>query len=173
MGPIRIEVLSPVDASRDRDASRGLDLCLALRREVFVSGQGVPLEREIDGLDHEAEHFLALEEKGGGRTTGRPVGTARLRIVDGRAKIERVAVEAPSRGRRIGRRLMEAVEARALAVGAREAILNAQLDVVPFYLGLGYHAEGDVFEDAGIPHRAMRKSLADASRLPQSPSTSR
>src|SRR6185369_15835866 len=34
---------------------------LGIRREVFVTGQGVPLEREIDGLDAEALQFVALD----------------------------------------------------------------------------------------------------------------
>ena len=38
-------------------------------------------------------------------------------------------------------------------------MLNAQLTALPFYLGLGYQAEGAIFEEAGIPHRALSKSL--------------
>ncbi len=34
-------------------------------------------------------------------------------------------------------------------------ILDAQVQVIPFYEKLGFVAEGPVFDDAGIPHRRM------------------
>jgi predicted GNAT family N-acyltransferase len=60
---------------------------------------------------------------------------------------------------RLGQILMAAVEQRARNCGLRGSILNAQVDVIPFYEKLGYLAEGEIFEDAGIPHRTMRKQL--------------
>src|SRR5437868_11134315 len=97
-----------------------LDHLLAIRREVFVAGQGVPLEREFDGLDDEATHFVAIEND-------EYVGTARLRVVDGHAKVERVAVREPWRGRGLGDRLMETVEAHAKAAGLPLIALSAQV----------------------------------------------
>jgi predicted GNAT family N-acyltransferase len=129
-----------------------LETSLAIRREVFVQGQNVPLEIEIDGLDPDCAHFLA-------RVDGAPVGTARLREVNGEAKAERVAVLESWRGYGIGRRLMEATEQEARAGDLPRMILNAQVSVIPFYEGLDYHAEGDVFLEAGIEHRTMRKAL--------------
>jgi predicted GNAT family N-acyltransferase len=129
-----------------------LDHLIEIRREVFVVGQGVPIEREIDGLDGEAQHFAAIEGNA-------YVGTARLRIVDGHAKLERVAVLAPWRERGVGGRLMDALEAHARGLGVFEAELSAQVPVIPFYERRGYVAEGPLFEDAGIPHRKMVKGL--------------
>ena len=37
-------------------------------------------------------------------------------------------------------------------------VLDAQIQVIPFYERLGFVAEGDVFLDAGIEHRRMRLS---------------
>jgi predicted GNAT family N-acyltransferase len=128
------------------------EICLTIRREVFVQGQNVPLEIEIDGLDSDCTHFLA-------RVDGDPVGTARLREVGGEAKAERVAVLEAWRGYGIGRRLMEAVEEEARSGGLPGMVLNAQVSVIPFYEGLDYQAEGDVFLEAGIEHRTMRKAL--------------
>jgi predicted GNAT family N-acyltransferase len=129
-----------------------LETCLAIRREVFVQGQKVPEEIEIDGLDPECTHFMA-------RVDGDPVGTARLREVNGVAKAERVAVLASWRGYGIGRRLMEASEETARASSLPGMVLNAQVSVIPFYEELGYRAEGDVFLEADIEHRTMRKRL--------------
>ncbi len=127
--------------------------CLALRHEVFVVGQGVPAALEVDGLDPVCTHFVALSD-------GSLVGTARLRVTEeGHAKAERVAVRAGLRGQGIGAALMRAIEAEARRRGFAELRLHAQALVVPFYQGLGYAAEGPPFEEAGIPHRAMRRAL--------------
>ena len=127
--------------------------CLAIRREVFVDEQGVPLEEEMDAHDAACTHFLAL-------AASEAVGTARLRLTgDGRVKAERVAGRRPFRRAGVGRVLMHALEDEARACGARELRLNAQVAVVAFYERLGWRAEGPEFLEAGIPHRAMRKPL--------------
>ena len=52
-----------------------LPTCLEIRLEVFVEGQNVPLDEEVDGRDEQCSHFLASED-------GRALATARLRITD-------------------------------------------------------------------------------------------
>mgnify|MGYP001410885457 CR=1 FL=1 len=44
-------------------------------------------------------------------------------------------------------------------LGQPEVLLHAQSSAAPFYLRAGYSVEGDPFEEAGIPHLAMRKRL--------------
>jgi predicted GNAT family N-acyltransferase len=126
---------------------------LAVRRAVFVEEQGVPEDLERDGHESESIHFVAYEE-------GRPVGAARLRLLDEvTAKVERVAVREDVRGRGWGDRLMDAVESKARRRGVRRLTLHAQLSVVDFYDRLGYEPVGGEFEEAGIPHRKMAKPL--------------
>ncbi len=43
--------------------------------------------------------------------------------------------------------------------GFRKAILHAQLHAEGFYLKCGYLPVGQVFEEAGIPHRLMEHLL--------------
>jgi ElaA protein len=129
-----------------------LPACLEVRHEVFVVGQGVPAELDDDGLDPAALHLVALHD-------GRAVGTARLRDVDGHAKIERVAVREAHRGLGLGRALMARLHDEAAALGYREAALHAQVQVIPFYEALGYAAHGEPFLDAGILHREMTRAL--------------
>lgn len=124
----------------------------ALRCEVFVAEQGVPQELELDELDAEATHLAALRGD-------EVVGTLRLLQHDGAAKIGRVAVRAALRHAGIGRRLMERAAAIAAERGFAEIVLHAQVSVADFYRRLGYVAEGDVFDEAGIPHIAMRKRI--------------
>ncbi|GAD53215.1 GNAT family acetyltransferase YjcF [Halarchaeum acidiphilum MH1-52-1] len=126
---------------------------LAVRFAVFVDEQGVPASIEVDDHESAATHFLA-------RTDGRAVGTARYRTADsGAAKIERVAVRADARGERWGARLMDAVETDARETGHERAVLHAQTRAADFYARRGYERVGDVFEEAGIPHVEMERSL--------------
>ena len=135
-----------------RARSDELSTCLAIRRSVFIEEQRVPEADDVDGLDQECIQVLAFEGS-------EPAGTARLRIADGHAKIERVAVLERFRGRAIGIALMRKIEEIARELGHEEAMLGAQVQVIPFYEKHGWIAEGDVFMDAGIPHRMMTKRL--------------
>ncbi|MBL4915793.1 GNAT family N-acetyltransferase [Szabonella alba] len=123
--------------------------CRALRRIVFIEEQGVSEADEIDDLDDEAIHLLALQD-------GRPVGSARLLIRGETGKIGRVCVLRAARGTGLGAALIRAAiaEFRALP-GIKRAKLGAQTHALGFYEGLGFAAEGPVYDDAGIPHRDM------------------
>lgn len=115
-------------------------------------GQGVPEALDRDHLEASAAHLLI-------RIQGRPVATARLRCEDDTARAERVAVLEDCRDRGLGRALMDALESEARRRGMNQMTLHAQLAVVVFYERLGYSVQGPIFEEAGIPHRAMSKPL--------------
>jgi ElaA protein len=155
MSRFRLDHLATGGAETE-EARAVLEDCHALRRLVFVEEQRVEAALEWDELDALAEHFLARRTE-----DGVAVGTARLRVVAGRAKAERVAVRADARQSGVGRFLMRALEERARAMGCDEVLLNAQLTALPFYEALGYVADGPIFEEAGIDHRAMRRGLSD------------
>ncbi|MGR2738998.1 GNAT family N-acetyltransferase [Billgrantia sp. Q4P2] len=120
-----------------------------IRRVVFIEEQQVPLEEEWDGRDGDCRHFLAMH----GETA---LGTARL-LPDGH--IGRVAVLREARGLGIGVALMQAAIASARRLGHAQVELAAQTHALSFYENLGFTAFGEVFMDAGIPHRNMRLSL--------------
>lgn len=122
----------------------------SVREAVFVAEQGVPVELEWDGLDPGCRHLLAEDAQ------GRPIGCARL-LPDGH--MGRMAVVAPWRGRGVGRALLRAMLAQAAAAGFTIVRLNAQVQALGFYAREGFQAWGDVFDDAGIEHRAMQLAL--------------
>lgn len=144
----RVEIIEVRSGGRLAEA-------FAIRRAVFVAEQGVSEALEIDGREGEARHLLALLD-------GRPVGTLRVRLLDqGRlAKIERVAVLATARGRKVGQALMAAALDLARLLDARAAELHAQTYATGFYQRLGFEAFGAEFEEDGLPHVAMRRPLA-------------
>jgi predicted GNAT family N-acyltransferase len=130
-----------------------LEQAFAIRRNVFVDEQQVPEELELDDWDQTSTHLLALE-------SSKPVGTCRLRWIDPTTvKAERVAVLSPKRNTGTGKQLMSALEQLAKEKGAHSIILNAQIQVLPFYEKLGYQSIGAPFMEAGIEHIKMKKDL--------------
>jgi len=125
-----------------------------IRSQVFVEEQHIPAEMEWDGADDGCVHALACNRFGLPLATGRM-----LEHVPGVAKIGRMAVLAPMRGGHIGRAVLDALLQHARERGDREALLHAQLGAAPFYSRAGFTARGPVFEEAGIPHVEMVRTL--------------
>ncbi len=121
-----------------------------VRQEVFVEEQAVEPELEWDGLDAESVHALAETEN---RDV---VGTGRLHP-DG--KIGRMAVLRPWRQQGVGAAILSALVEQAQQRGHPEVYLHAQTRALEFYEHQGFVAEGDEFDEAGIPHRLMRRTL--------------
>ena len=121
----------------------------ALRREVFVWEQHVPEALENDEYDLTATHFVAV-------VAGEVVGTLRMIAQPEHHKIGRVAVRASFRGRGIAKAMMLAAMSQARAAGSDRFYLTAQTDKLGMYEKLGFVAYGDIFDDAGMPHLAMR-----------------
>lgn len=138
---LRIELL-PWDKAR-AEASR-------IRFTVFVEEQRVPPEIELDEMDAHCVHALAY------CADGTVVGTGRL-LPDGH--IGRMAVVQAWRGKGAGGAILEALVEAARARGDRAVLLSAQTHALAFYRRHGFIAEGEVYEEAGIPHQAMRRAL--------------
>lgn len=122
----------------------------AIRTQVFVVEQRVSPDDEWDAMDAQCMHFIARDR------AGNAVGTARL-LPDGH--IGRMAVLPSFRGLGVGAALLQAAVSGAAKAGHKQTVLNAQLTAIPFYERHGFTAYGDVFDDAGIDHRAMKRSL--------------
>lgn len=130
--------------------SAAADRLMAVRTAVFVDEQGVPAALEHDAYDRDAVHLLVLT------AADRAVATARL-LADGH--VGRMAVLSPWRGRGIGSAMLQGLLQMAAQRGLPEVFLHAQCQAEPFYARLGFVAEGPVFDDAGIPHRCMRRRI--------------
>ncbi|WEN13537.1 GNAT family N-acetyltransferase [Rhodanobacter sp. AS-Z3] len=133
---------------------------LDLRETVFIHEQGVPEQRERDGLDGECWHVLARDEQ------GRPIGCGRLTPAH---KIGRMAVLKDWRGRGVGAAVLRELIARARSQGWPEVALDAQVSAMGFYEQAGFVAYGEEFEDAGLQHRGMRMALPRVDDEPTPP----
>jgi predicted GNAT family N-acyltransferase len=125
-----------------------------IRQQVFQLEQDVPAALEFDGKDETAQQFLAY-------LNGQPVGTARVRLLDQTAKVERVAVLSAARGQGIGKAIMAKVLEFLVDAAIPTVQIHAQTRVQDFYEKLGFEPEGEVFTEAGIPHVKMRRLLRE------------
>ena len=123
-----------------------------IRESVFVREQSVAPEIEWDGLDAGCLQALAEDENRDA------IGTGRLHPS---GKIGRMAVMPAWRGRGVGAAIMECLIEAARQESLDEVYLHAQTRVVGFYARFGFEAEGEEFEEADIPHRLMRRRLAN------------
>ena len=126
----------------------------ALRRAVFIDEQRIPKELEWDRHDAASLHAVARNRLGQVIATGRL-----LPAEDGVARIGRMAVHRALRGEGHGVAVLTALQDAARARGDRAVALHAQRSAESFYARQGYAPHGEPFEEAGIPHLEMRRSL--------------
>lgn len=74
-------------------------------------------------------------------------------------RLMQVAVDTVYRREGVGRELVKYAEKRAKEAGYSQIVMHAMLSVVGFYEKLGYHAEGDIFDEQGITFLKMVKDL--------------
>ena len=140
------------------ESKEEINLGFALRIEVFVREQNVPVELELDDKDHSMNtvHIGYFNDD-------KLIGIARLIDLDKDIiHIGRVAIDKDYRGKGIGRKLIIGCETIAKNILKREVIieLSAQIQAEKFYESLGYNRVNDkIYLDAGIEHVDMRKVI--------------
>lgn len=132
-----------------------LKVAFHIREEVFVKEQNVPLEEEFDEFDtlnKLSEHILVYYNE-------QPVGTGRVRWVDGFGKLERICILEPYRKFGLGKVIIGTLEEIAEEKGLSRVKLHGQTHAEGFYKKLGYQTSSDIFMEDGIPHVLMTKEL--------------
>lgn len=122
----------------------------AIRAVVFIDEQNVPQELEWDGTDDDCFHAIAFD------SNQTPCGTGRVTAT---GKIGRMAVLKECRGLGIGKAIMRELLDIASTQNIGEVTLGAQTHAIGFYEELGFSAYGEIFDDAGMPHRSMRRKI--------------
>jgi len=132
-----------------------LKIAFAIRKDIFVKEQGVPLEDEFDQYDKlngDCQHILVHYNE-------QPVGTGRIRFVDGVGKLERICILESFRKFGLGKDIIKALEEIAEEQGASQVKLHGQTHAEGFYKKLGYRTSSDIFMEDGIPHILMLKDI--------------
>lgn len=103
--------------------------CLHIRKEVFVKEQGVPLADEFDTFDEigeQCKHILVYYHE-------LPVGTGRIRFVDGVGKLERICILKDYRTYGLGKVIIQTLEEIARNEQATKVKLHGQTQAEGFY----------------------------------------
>ena len=109
---------------------------LAIRREVFVTEQGIPAELDDDGRDSTGLHVLVYD----GETA---VATGRTCLEDDKATLARIAVRPAYRGHGLGGQVVRELERWSIEEGAKRFVLYPHAYLETFYEGLGYLKTSD------------------------------
>ena len=122
----------------------------SVRTAVFVVEQKIPAELEWDVMDAQCLHAVAYD------MNKNPIGMGRL-LPDGH--IGRMAVLESARGSGVGAELLRLLMEHARVRGEVAVQLNAQLTAESFYSKAGFTREGELFDEAGIPHVHMTRNF--------------
>jgi N-acetylglutamate synthase-like GNAT family acetyltransferase len=126
-----------------------------LRWQVLRAPWGSPRGSERDELEESATHAMIVDADGNALAAGR----LHLNSPE-QAQIRYMAVAEAHRGRGLGRRIVEYLEAAARSAGATSVVLNARDEVLGFYTHLGYEVVGTGPTMFGtVKHSKMRKRL--------------
>ena len=126
----------------------------AVRTEVFVEEQGISREDEWDEADKSAVHAVVYNRM------DMPLATGRLLVAaPGVGKIGRMASKRVLRGSQLGAQVLNALTEKARARGDREVLLHAQRSAAGFYAKSGFSERGEPFDEVGIAHIEMFKTL--------------
>lgn len=123
-----------------------------IRKVVFTKEQKIKEKLDRDGLDSMAKHAIVLLEN-------KPIGCARIRFIDGKAKLERISVLQAYRGKGIGIVLVRYIIGYCKRRKAREICMDSQHYLKRFYEKFGFKAKGKPFMEVGRKHIIMYKRL--------------
>lgn len=124
-----------------------------VRKQVFVHEQGIPEGLVFDGYDKEALHVVVKNEE-------EVIGSARVRfLANSQAKLERMAILKHYRRKGIGREMLRFLDSVLKDRHVPEITIHAQLEVAPFYELCGFKGVGLPFQEAGIKHIKMHKTI--------------
>jgi predicted GNAT family N-acyltransferase len=140
---LNIQISTDLDSAVHRDS-------VAIRNEVFVQEQGVPMALEVDADEPRATYFTGYDEG------GQALATLRLLPESYGLHVQRVAVRKSARGLGLGREMINAAIEYGRKQGVAKLMLGAQVHATGFYTKLGFTLTNKPeFLDAGIRHREM------------------
>lgn len=152
--PFKLRLVGPILTVREFAFSSPEYLnALQLRLAVLRRPLNLPLSDADTAGEQSYVHIGAFEEN-------EIIGVLQLAPLEGQTfKMRQVAVAEQWQGRGVGKLLVLFGEAKAMQLGGKRMVLHARQTAVPFYEGLGYSAEGELFEEVTMPHQAMYRDL--------------
>ena len=128
---------------------------LALRNQILREPLGLVFTPEEAADEPLSFHLVAMRND---CVIGCLVLTPALE--EGVVRLRQFAVRPELQGEGVGRQLGVYAEQFSFDKGFTRIMMFARASVMGFYLRLGYAQEGEVFEEIGIPHVVMAKTLS-------------
>ena len=123
-----------------------------IRENVVIKVQNVPEKREKDELDKTAKHVIVIYKN-------KQIGCARIRFINKKAKLERIALLKKFRSKGFGKAIMDYLINYCKKKKVKEINLHSQYYIKDFYKSCGFKQRGKIFMDAGIKHIDMYLKL--------------
>jgi predicted GNAT family N-acyltransferase len=126
-----------------------------LRWRILRAPWGQPRGSERDSVEESAYHLMISDKSEAAIACGRFHFNSPTE-----AQVRFMAVREDKRGVGLGSAILRALEAEARRQGARQIVLNARQEAIPFYQGHGYQISGgaDTMFEA-VHHVRMSKSV--------------
>lgn len=153
MTDLRGKISKPIVDVQKIYTNDKLQIAQQIRYNVFVIGQNVPAEEEIDEFEAESFHYLAY-------IGGAPCGSARWRVTNKGVKLERFAVLEAYRGFGVGSALLVKILndiSKNSETKGKELYLHAQVTAMKLYSNFGFNKVGELFQECDIDHYKMVK----------------
>ena len=119
-----------------------------IREIIFSREQGVSRNLERDIFDGVAKHVIVLSKNN-------PIGCARMRFVNGKAKLERIALLKNYRGKGIGKKVIDYLIKYSKTKKVKKIFMNSQYYLKNYYTKFGFEPIGKPFMEAGIKYIKM------------------
>jgi len=143
----------PLLIRRIAHGSAGYAAAVNLRRTVLRKPLGLDFTSAQLAAEAGEIHLAAFDGED-------VVGSVSLAPYDDTTlKLRQMAVDEDVQGKGLGAKLLAAAEDQTREQGKTRITLAARVVAQNFYAKNGYAVFGDVFEEVGIPHVIMRKSL--------------
>lgn len=126
---------------------------LDFRDQILRRPLGLSLNSS-DTTGEEAQRHFVLK-----KADDMLAGVIVMKVDNQTARLRQMWVRQDVAGSGIGRALLACVEDILQTEAYRQITLHARLSVRDFYEKCGYSAEGDVFDEIGIPHIIMTRRI--------------
>lgn len=127
---------------------KDLKKAFEIRRKVFVEEQKINPDVEYDEYEPFCKHFLI-------KYKNKPVGVCRVRFIENKAKMERLAILKKYRGLGLGKLGIMHMTYYSKRLKKKKIYMHAQYYLKNYYLKLGFLTEGKPFMEEGIKHIKM------------------
>ena len=135
-------------------------MVMGFRDRILRQPLGLQLTEEDTAGENSDRHFVISSN---GRICGGVIARSETKA---RSRLRQMWIEPDVENRGLGRQLLSQVLQILRQDRVHEVTLHARAPVLGFYEKCGFHPVGELFEEVGIPHRMMIRSISPETQSP-------